>query len=186
MKKLVLAMAVSLVAFASQAASVKWNGTINGVDPAAVGFNGSYAANGSGVPGMSYVLTILSADGLSTIATKSGTVSSSTASVLFNDNAIVKSTEYQYKIVVTGTQSALTSKESATYDYSGATMEAILTGSFTTVAMGTTAFDANTESWKVDGIVEKGTPGPDPIPEPTTGLLVLVGAAGLALRRKAK
>ena len=39
---------------------------------------------------------------------------------------------------------------------------------------------SGTTSWQ-----STATPGPEPIPEPTSGLLVLLGVAGLALRRRA-
>ena len=46
----------------------------------------------------------------------------------------------------------------------------------------TAAYDAS--AWK-NLTVGSGT-GPTPIPEPTSGLLMLLGMAGLALRRKQK
>ena len=182
MKKLIMAFVVAVIATASQAAMVKWNGSINGIDPASLGDNGNYAANGAGVAGMSYVLTILSDDGSTTIATKSGTVASSTASVTFSDAKILKSTDYMYEIVLSGAPASLTGKVSDDYDYSNASMTTTLTGSISTLAMGTTGFDASPTSWTVSGIVPKSTP--TPVPEPTSGLLLLLGVAGLALKRK--
>ena len=63
------------------------------------------------------------------------------------------------------------------YDYSDATMTAEIRGTVTTLSTGSTSFSSDAPaSWTVSGI--------QGVPEPTSGLLMLVGLAGLALRRK--
>ena len=43
---------------------------------------------------------------------------------------------------------------------------------------------ANVGNWQAASLPTPPTPGPEDAPEPTSGLLMLFGAAGLALRRK--
>lgn len=40
------------------------------------------------------------------------------------------------------------------------------------------------DAWRTASLASPTPPGPDPAPEPTSGLLVLLGVAGLALKRK--
>jgi hypothetical protein len=63
-----------------------------------------------------------------------------------------------------------------------------MSGTITTALMGTTEFpDVVPSSWAVTGITKTATGGGgETIPEPTSGLLLLVGGAMLALRRKQK
>ena len=179
MKKLMIALAVVAIAAVSQAAQVKWQGTMYGVDPTAVGDNGAYAASGAlaNTDTWSATIRILSADGSSEVykQTASGKMGSA-ISVLLNNSAIHASTDYTYEIVVTASQASLKSKASDTYDYSAATLETTITGGFKTNPSGLSPLNADSSSWKVSGIVAA--------PEPTSGLLLLLGVGALALRRR--
>ena len=178
MKKLMVALAAVAMAAVSQAASIKWQGTMNGVDPTAVTDNGNYAASTAlaATDLWSYTLKIFSADGQTTIATKSSTSAGPSISVTLNNTNIKLSTDYTYEIVISASEAALKSKVSPDYDYSAAALSTTITGSFSTIAQGTSPLDASPTSWTVSGITA--------IPEPTSGLLLLLGVAGLALKRK--
>ena len=106
-------------------------------------------------------------------------------------SAAAASTTYDYVLTLTGTQNSLTGRgEEASYDYTAASLATTLSGSITTVANGATALQtAAPSTWAISGIkavTPPTPPGPEPIPEPTSGLLMLLGVAGLALRRKQK
>ena len=93
-------------------------------------------------------------------------------------DAILANTEYTYSIVISGTMDALTGRGvDGDFDYSAATLTTAISGSITTAGMGATTLTTATPSaWTVSGITA--------VPEPTSGLLMLVGLAGLALRRR--
>ena len=110
-------------------------------------------------------------------AVQFGTLNAKVATSVDVD-AAKPSTEYEYILTITGTQSDLAARgKDGIYDYSGATMTAEIRGTVTTISTGLTSFSSTTPtSWTVSGI--------EGVPEPTSGLLMLVGLAGLALRRK--
>ena len=112
--------------------------------------------------------------------------------------AATAGTTYDYRIDIKGTQGSLTSKgtkvdggDGYDYDYSAAIIESSVSGSVTTELMGgTTIGAAAPTTWSVSGITKTaqsgGGGGSGDVPEPTSGLLLLVGGAMLALRRKQK
>ena len=191
MKKLMIAAAVAFAAVASQAASIKWESTNNlpGVNTATVGDNGSYAAGGATLKGnsaLTFIATFYEAGSSTVAATWEGTMKfkatgAKGASVSWADteaaNTLAQSHNYDYTIVVTGTQTDLRALGvKGDYDYSNALITGTTSGSFTTQPTGTTTFNADIASWTVSGVVAA--------PEPTSGLLLLLGVAGLALRRR--
>ena len=106
------------------------------------------------------------------------------ASGTINNDSLTKSSSYYY-LIVNGDQYKASSVYSGTNIYDPAAQES--TPGSTVL---TTAQLANTSwtSFGGGGTPDPGpTPGPGPnIPEPTSGLLLLVGGAMLALRRKQK
>ena len=102
---------------------------------------------------------------------------------------------YNYRIDIKGTQGSLTDKGSKVdggdgydYDFTSAIIESSVNGSVTTELMGnTTVYNNPPTTWSVSGITKTAqSGGSGGVPEPTSGLLLLVGGAMLALRRKQK
>ena len=188
MKKLMIALAVVAIAATSQAVTFKWGGTNNGVALTGLDGNDTYAAAGAAMKGnstLTAVLTIFSADGQTTIGSATKTVaynfSDTGLSTSFSVNGTAVNTDYLWTLTVTGTQTDMRAYTGdPNWDYSAATVSTTLSGSITTASQGATTFTASPASWTVAGAVAKT----QPIPEPTSGLLLLLGTAGLALRRR--
>lgn len=187
MKKLIIAMAAVVFATVIQAATFNWTSTAvaYGLNATTVIDNGDYTASTTKMRNngtWAYVLSIYEAGSTTLIGSASGTIGLgstgkvSTTGITIGDAAA--QTTYDYVISLTGTQTSLTARgKEAEFDYSNAALETVLSGSVTTVANGTTALSTSApSSWTVSGIV--------PVPEPTSGLLMLLGMAGLALRRR--
>ena len=194
MNKLMIAAAIICAAAVSQAAAISWSTSdvFKGVTPASVIDNGSYAGGGSNLKSngtIAYALTLF--QGGESVGTWTGTAvniaGSKKVSQTINLGDEFVAGNYDWKIVLTGVQTDLQGKTSDAYDYSAAKIEATLTGEkLGIVASGqSTLSTASPANWTVSGITSKG-PGPEPTPEPTSGLLLLLGVAGLALRRKQK
>ena len=190
MKKLMIAFAVAAVAVASQAATFQWLASNNsyGIDLADLNGNTTVAAGTDTMlknnTSLTAVLTVLSADGQSVIGTSEETAmaygwSGSKPTTAFNvTGTFAAGQEYQYKIVVSGKQNNMANYQDDNWDYSAATIESTVTGVLVVDGSGSTQFaqDKTTSSWTVSGAVA--------VPEPTSGLLLLLGVAGLALRRR--
>ena len=189
MKKLMIAACAVVFAAASQAALINWQSMddVLGVTLTGLNGNGPYAAGGElakDVSSLSYAMTIYTADGLTVLDdTINGTVDFAVFGAGFDvygietKAAISAGTDYQYKIVMNGTQSDLQALgEHGDWDYSAATVSATLTGTFEGATGSSTIDSAVPATWTISGA--------EAIPEPTSGLLLLLGVAGLALRRR--
>ena len=185
MKKLMIAAVVVAMAAASQAAAFKWTGTAKGVTLSALDGNGEVAAGGASLynnSALKYTLTIWSADGQTQLdKITDGTVVFSALGALNTTGSLsgtyVAGTTYKYEIVITGTEGDLNNyvDPKNEWDYSAATIGQTLSGTFTGKSS-TQLISAGVSTWDVAGAVA--------IPEPTSGLLLLLGVAGLALRRR--
>ena len=190
MKKLMMALAAVGLAFGAQAATFTWKSAANAqaIDAASVLDNGTYTAGGVNMKNKgtwSYVLSIFDATTGDLLGSASGSsIKFSTTGSKFNtgievdSDKILGNTAYNYEIVITGTLTALNERGvDGAFDYSAAQLTTTLSGSITTASMGaTTLTTAEPSSWTVSGVTA--------VPEPTSGLLMLVGLGALALRRR--
>jgi len=179
MKKLVIAATIVFAAVASQAATVKWvtANNLTGVDTSGVGDNGVYSAGGSALKNNSTITFSLF---IYEAGTDTLVDSVTDQTVKYATGKQTVSSTWKDNAVATGTQADLQALGlSGDYDYSAAMISGETSGTFTTLASGTTTLTADIANWTVSGIAAAD------VPEPTSGLLVLLGVAGLALRRRA-
>ena len=186
MKKLMIAFAVAAIAVTSQAAAIKWttSGSLQGVGLTGLDGNSTYAADGAAMKNnssLTYAFTFFTEGTDTEVTTWNGTVSYGTGVNSVSKGGTVSklaaSTTYDYTLVVSGTQADLQALGvKGDWDYSDATVSATVKGQLTTLKSGQTTFVQDIGSWTVSGAVAA--------PEPTSGLLLLLGVAGLALRRR--
>ena len=205
MKKLMVALSAVALAAVVQASTVSWAGTAYGVDAAGVLDNGNYAAETTKMKGngsWTYVISILDAGGTEIGHAEGTPAFGSTGKFAMSGidvgGTLVANQTYDVVITLTGTQTSLSSKPEQTvgdyiYNYSGAQLETELVGTVTGKTSGDAGITVGPSSWTVSGITKTPIgpgpgpgPTPTPTPEPTSGLLLLLGVAGLALRRKQK
>ena len=197
MKKLVIAAAAVAMAMGVQAAQFKWTTStaVAGVTPSAVIDNGTYDASttsflGGNNSNFKYELLMYTqghrgeADYL--VGSASGdaklgsTGKGSTTGINIADASSGVTYDYIFKLTVVQTDLAKkpeTVVDDMKYNYSGASLSYQMDGTVTakTSAQGVGNLPG---SWTVSGITAEA------VPEPTSGLLLLLGVAGLALRRR--
>lgn len=162
MKKIILAIAVVATAIASQAAAVSWSAT------SVKDINGDAAKS---VSDWTVVCTIYAADGTTVVGTSTDTASNAFSKFNGSIDGTANNTSYYAQLVFTdGAGNTLTSEKAAFTTDASAEYGEI---NFTT---GAKFADATAKVDYANGWVAA--------PEPTSGLLLLLGVAGLALRRK--
>lgn len=170
MKKLMILAAVVVAAVASHAASVKWTTDVIYAPDTTGAFTSTKAYNNALVTSFSVDITFYDANGNELTDITSGLSSSSItkASKATGTTAgydFVQNNTYQYSAIF-----------KMTYDGVDYTMNIDKTEFTQTAGTGNFALTVPTSSaW---------TPETTDVPEPTSGLLLLVGVAGLALRRR--
>ena len=177
MKKLLIVAAVALAAVASQAASVTWTVTNIQASPD--------VAVGAGWLIQIYdAATVFDYD-----AAKAGTITALDSTTSFSSGTIFRSTStygnYAAKDVVdiyAVVFDAATVADAKNYIVSSDVSKTIPdSGAGITIAFGNMAGTATSNYFRNSDWVATGSA---PIPEPTSGLLMLLGMAGLALRRR--
>ena len=188
MKKLMVCLAAVGLAVGAQAAAYTWQSSTAayGLNAAGVTDNGNYAAGTTVMnkKGTWTVVLALYEAGTTTLVGQSAAteIKFSTTGNKFNTtlnvDAAVAGTTYDYVFTITGYQTDLRARGvDGSFDYSAASMTTTIEGSVNTATMGTTKFSSGVPAtWAVSGIA--------PVPEPTSGLLMLVGLGALALRRR--
>ena len=160
MKKIMLALAVAVLAAAANAASFKWTAA------------NVYGADGNKFAGevtlMAYAVGDTAADAF--VATTFTPTTAGSISTTFSNDNLVGGTYYNFFFVaeqiVDGETYVFTSAEKQNIQAQATSTPSILFGNQATATQAAGA-------WATAAV-----------PEPTSGLLLLLGVAGLALRRK--
>jgi hypothetical protein len=179
MKKLVMAAVVGIIAATSQAYEVRW-GAINVKTPVAADVavaQSGITGTGSAMSGLAINLFWVSTSGdefIGTYNVSDGKVSTvalgdGTSSAIYT--AMVADHGTTWKPVYHMTATYATSD--GTYTFDGTVTSSLAIGDLSTKNIGATANFGSIAGWSYT-----------PVPEPTSGLLVLLGVAGLALRRR--
>ena len=181
MKKMLFAAVVGLVAATSQAYQVKWSAmniktpTATDVTVAQTGITGTGAA----MTGLDIALYWVSTSGdvlIDTFTSDAGKVASvtlgdGTSSALYTAMVADHGTTWKPVYHMTATYATA----DGTYTFDGTVTASAAIGDLGTKNISTAANFGSIAGWSYT---------PNAIPEPTSGLLMLLGVAGLALRRK--
>ena len=197
MKKIIIAFAAVACAVAVQASTVKWNvANIYGVDSTGAGQTTSDSRPSAGAyyvfcmlssaMSLSDAQTAIANNDIASIAAKAtyqGTTTGTGAygSSFYNGSWSGGDAVNIYAVVLNAS-----TIDSATYaTVSSAYTSYTFKDSAEDKALAVNMKTPTQGAWTSVGTPDPGpTPGPEDAPEPTSGLLMLIGAAGLALRRK--
>ncbi len=187
MKKLMIMFVAMAMAVCANAASVTW------VSGGLVDHTGTLLAKSADYTAQVYFFadafgtTDISTDFAGTL-----TVSKSTKMGIYSENTKstgIASGTYYAQLMITGNEGGAGEGWSLTSEIASFTYDATKTTNHTINFLDGTGFDTATEKYSNSGInygwVKAGG-GTDGVPEPTSGLLLLVGMGALALRRKQK
>ena len=157
MKKMLVMFAMVMAALVANAASFNWSAA------------NIYGADGAKFTGTA-TLYCAELDGWSaTTAVNSGSILKTAADAQFSSENFVAGTSYSFYYVIESNGATFTSAQ---------VVKAAQATATTTIAFGNQATATqNADNWKGGG---------GDAPEPTSGLLLLIGGAMLALRRKQK
>ena len=157
MKKLVVTFVALAMAIVASAASTDWKFTAANLKGAdGAAFTGTFEVFASG------------GDLAAPVSVYSDSGKSSYANVTFSSETLVAGNTYDFYFVMTDGVNSLTSAVKS--------VPAAATGTGTIGWGNQATYTSNADNWKSGGDV----------PEPTSGLLLLIGGAMLALRRKQK
>lgn len=165
MKKLLTTIAIVAVATITHAASVSWSAT------SVKDINGASAKNIAEEAGWTVVCTIYAADGSTVVGSSTDKTSNAMSKFSGTIDGTSNNTDYFAQLVMTdGAGNTITSEKAAfTTD--------------TSAVYGEINF-SNGSMFATSGAKINYTSGWVAAPEPTSGLLLLMGLAGLALKRK--
>ena len=175
MKKLIIAAAIACVATISQAATVNW--TISGVK-----------ADGGGAPTAGWaVMAFYTEVGAGSAAIESAITSKTAASKAFETTTLAVSLSKGKVNAHDATVAGITDT-SKNYDFYFVVFnnsDAAAATEYAMVSALDQAYSSLDGNYSISGTFSASTPWASAsVPEPTSGLLMLLGIAGLALRRR--
>ena len=178
MKKLIMLLAAGCAVCITQAASVDWSINLGKANYANKQYYVFAGSKSSDVTALLAAYDDKTASSLSSLALASGTLNSKAGKASGNGLDIGSETSL-FMVVLNGDLGAGTTYIADTMDVSGVT--------YSPPASSPGTFEAINSNFTGGGTITAGSGGGGgDVPEPTSGLLLLVGAGMLALRRKQK
>lgn len=183
MKKLMIALAVAAIAGFAQAATCSWG---SGALRTAVSADGGWSSTGVNSAGYEVTMSVYLID-----AETYTSLASATQQDLFDaySTQTADLTGVNRNATTSALIGAITINQS---DAAAGVQYAVVTATYTDATYGDmymatlaqTAYNSATQKGTVTGILSPGVADWQSVPEPTSGILMLLGMAGLALRRR--